>query len=92
MKKKLLIVVIGILSLGLGGCASNKNNDSNIEKTDTTQKYRSESFYIEGDLYSAIEYIDNDTRVHYLITIGHYERTVSVTPMYNKDGSLKTSK
>lgn len=85
MKKKLLIVAIGILSLGLGGCASN-------EKVDTTHKYESESFYIEDRLYSATEYIDNNTGVHYLITIGDYHGTISVTPMYNKDGSLKTSK
>lgn len=39
------------------------------------------------------ELCDTTTGVHYMLCmhLGHHGNTISVTPMYNADGSLKTN-
>ena len=88
MKKCLLgFGLIGLLMLG--GCGGNVQDvgasNGNITTYSTTQ--------LKSDTY-VYEVIDEDTGVHYMIVFDElYQKpSVSVTPMYNTDGSLKTNK
>lgn len=90
MKKKILLgTMIAGLSLSMIGCASNVNGynveDNNI--SDVKSKYIED---IRGNNILTVEYIDKSTGVHYLI-VQEYQDAISVTPMYNADGTIKTS-
>ena len=91
MKKKILLgtMMVG-LSLSMIGCTSNVNGynteDNNI--SDVKSKYIED---IRGNNILTVEYIDKSTGVHYLI-VQEYQSAISVTPMYNANGTLKTDK
>ena len=61
------------------------NNDSNFEITYKGGLIRDRS--IKGEIY---EIIDKDTGVYYL-AISQYGYGLTITPLYNGDGALKTS-
>lgn len=73
-----------ILCLLLVGCADSKVGDSKSYKSNRIED-------VAGNQITTTEYVDESTKVHYLI-VQEYQNTISVTPMYNADGTLKTSK
>lgn len=102
MKKILSIVMIGGLLFTVG-CSSNnehgkgcKCNECYIETTNYEVVNNSNKDFLEfkkssnnttGDVF--YEFVDPDTGVHYLYINGY--QAVTVTPMYNADGTLKTN-
>ena len=84
MKKKMLlkIMILG-LSLLMIGCSSNQDDAI----SDLKSKYIED---IRNNHILTVEYIDKSTGVHYLI-VQEYQNTISVTPMYNADGTIKAS-
>lgn len=102
MKKK---IILGITTMGmclsLFGCNSvETDSTSNNPETNISSKnvknvknsYKSEYLKdIDGSKITATQYVDESTGVHYLI-VQENGRAISVTPMYNADGTLKTDK
>ena len=101
MKKILSIIMIGGLLFTVG-CSSNNAhgegcecNECSIETSnDMTINNGDKDFLIlekvsntAGDVF--YEFVDPDTGVHYLYINGY--QAVTVTPMYNADGTLKTN-
>lgn len=102
MKKILSIIMIG--GLLFTGCSSNNEHGegcqctacNNIEKKENADT--KDKVFLQIDKASKIngiggrdqyEIIDPETGVHYLLIIGAYGMTM--TPMYNADGTLKTN-
>lgn len=102
MKKILSMIIIGGLLFTVG-CSSNdehgegcKCNECYIETTNNEIVNNSNKDFLEfkksstnttGDIF--YEFADPDTGVHYLYINGY--QAVTVIPMYNADGTLKTN-
>ena len=83
MKKLLFAISLFCLA----SCRLPDNSNATSIKTD------SRIFYISGGGNSYMSVIcDRDTRVEYLVVKYTMEGGVSVTPLYNADGTLKTYK
>ena len=81
-------ILITILTLMLIGCSNpsqGQNRDDNLKiKCSPYKQYE----YNSGD--TAVEIVDPETGVHYLVIDEYYG--TAVTPMYDADGNIKTSK
>lgn len=90
MRKIKLGTITLAICLLLVGCSDSVSN--NGDSKDSSNHYESNSIEdVDGNYITTTEYIDESTGVHYLI-VQEYQRAMSVTPMYNADGTLKTSK
>lgn len=88
MKK--ILLGLGLIGIATSMACGNEPqtvgaSNGNIKTYSTTQLKRETNVY---------EVIDEDTGVHYMIVFDEIYQKPSVTmsPMYNADGSLKTSK
>ena len=89
--KGLLFSIALLSSFVLGGAINLRQTEAEA-KSDTNIKLYSEEHGIvwRGDL---TEIVDEETGVHYLIVDkGHTQGGVAITPMYEANGILKTSK
>lgn len=85
--KKLLVSFGLILIVSL--CACTTSNDVSASSKHGLEKYTKTRV---GKCHTAYEYVDKDTGVHYLIVTPNLnEKEVAITPMYDKDGTLKVS-
>lgn len=92
MKKIKLVIITLVTCLLFVGCSNNYKVDDNSSQINDNKSYKSNIIEdIKGNRFTATEYIDESTGVHYLI-VQQYQNTISVTPMYNADGTLKVTK
>lgn len=91
MKKIKLGAITLAICLLLVGCSDPVSNNSDAKASSNTSYKSNEIEDTYGNNITATEYIDESTGVYYLI-VQEYQRAISVTPMYNADGTLKISK
>ena len=88
MKKKisLLLLAIGLLMIGIGGCAS-ENISSTASSRDDYE------FEIRMLNYDLTEVVDPETGVRYLLyDTGYNKGGTAITVMYDSDGRIKHDK
>ncbi len=70
------------------------NTDGTIKTSSPTKGYNKLKETIDtgnGVTMTATQYVDESTGVYYLI-VQEYQKAISVTTMYNPDGTIKTKK
>ena len=79
---KLLLLIIGIIGmLMIGGCRSNKINDTTILNTDELWNISE-----MGNMHTIVKE-DPDTGVQYIIVMDNYTNSIAITRRDNADGT-----
>lgn len=93
LKQGIAVVAIAFSAITIAGCSNRSNETSTKTSLIHIEEFSSPNFIHIEEFTSSTgigEYIDPETKVHYLVTYYQGTKMSSITPRLNADGTLMT--